>query len=377
MKNLFSLVLIISFVALLIELMKIRSVKFWKEDLQLTRPYTIAYKTVSAVDNVFVLLEAENGLYGIGAGSPAAFVTGESMEDSLAALGAHLEDLAGGKDLRQFRSILRESVARMPDCPAARAALDIALHDLFARYLGIPLVDFFGRVHTAIPTSITIGINDLETTLAQADEYVDNGFKVIKLKTGNAVEKDIEIFRKLRERVGAEVKIRVDANQGYSQSDLVHFLKGTREEQVEFVEQPLPKGAYAELRELPWEVRALCAADEDLQIPRDAVTLAADPLAYGIYNIKLMKCGGVDAGKKIADVAHDRGIDLMWGCMDESIVSITAALHIALASSATRYLDLDGSLDLARDLVSGGFVLQDGCLLPVDKPGLGVDYPMI
>lgn len=356
--------------------MKIHSAKFWKEDLQLTRPYTIAYKTVSAVDNVFVLLEAENGLFGIGAGSPAPFVTGEAMEDSLEALGQHLEGLTLGKDLRQYQAILRESIAKMPACPAARAALDIALHDLFAKYLGIPLVDFFGRVHSGIPTSVTIGINDLESTLAQADEYVENGFKVIKLKTGDTVEKDIEIFRKLRERVGAAIKIRVDANQGYQQADLLRFLEGTREDQVEFVEQPLPKGDYAQLRELPWDARALCAADEDLQIPRDALNLAAEPLAYGIYNIKLMKCGGVDAGKKIADIANDRQIELMWGCMDESIVSITAALHIALASPATRYLDLDGSLDLARDLVSGGFQLRDGCLWPLDKPGLGVEYPM-
>lgn len=353
--------------------MKIRSVKFWKEDLQLTRPYTIAYKTVSAVENVFVLLEAENGQYGIGAGSPAPFVTGEDMPDTLQALEAHLEAVVLGRDLRQYQSMLRQINALMPDCPAARAAVDIALHDLFTKFLGIPLIDYFGRVHEAIPTSVTIGINDLETTLEQGEEYREAGFRVIKLKTGHAVEKDIEIFRKLRERVGPEMKIRVDANQGYTRADLVRFIEATRGHGVEFAEQPLPKGQFAELRKLDWDIRARCAADEDLQIPKDAVLLAADPLAYGIYNIKLMKCGGVAAGRKIADIAFDRGIDLMWGCMDESIVSITAALHIALASPATRYLDLDGSLDLARDLVRGGFTLKDGCLLPVDRPGLGVE----
>lgn len=353
--------------------MKIRSVRFWKEDLQLTRPYTIAYKTVSAVENVFVLLEAENGLYGIGAGSPAPFVTNETMQDCLLALETHLEPLTLGKDLRQYQAILRDSRAVMPECPAARAALDIALHDLFAKFIDLPLVDYFGRVHDAIPTSVTIGINDLETTLAQAKEYVEAGFRVIKLKTGRTVEQDIEIFCKLRERVGEDIKIRVDANQGYRKTDLVRFLEATEAQDVEFVEQPLPKGKYAELQELPWDIRALCAADEDLQLPRDAVTLAAAPLAYGIYNIKLMKCGGVDAGKKIAEIAFDRQIDLMWGCMDESIVSIAAALHIALASPATRYLDLDGSLDLARDLVDGGFNIKDGCLYPLDKPGLGVE----
>lgn len=352
--------------------MKIRSVKYWKEDLQLTRPYTIAYKTVSAVENVFVLLEAEDGRYGIGAGSPASFVTGESVEDTMEALGQHLEALVYGKDVRHFHAILQQSKAALAGRPAAQAALDIALHDLFGKLLGVPIFNFYGRVHQSIPTSITIGINDLETTLAEAEEHMAAGFKVIKLKTGQTVEQDVAIFRKLREKVGPDIKIRVDANQGYGREDLSRFFEETKAFDPEFVEQPLPKGHFQKLRELPWEMRALCAADEDLQPPKDAVTLASDPLPYGIYNIKLMKCGGVDAGKQIADIAFDRKIELMWGCMDESIVSITAALHIALASPATRYLDLDGSFDLARDLVDGGFELVDGCLHPLDEPGLGV-----
>jgi len=85
-----------------------------------------------------------------------------------------------------------------------------------------------------------------------------------------------------------------------------------------------------------------------------------------------MKCGGIAPGLEIASMAQYAGIDLMWGCMDESIVSIAAALHAALASPATRYLDLDGSIDLARDLVKGGFVLENGWLCTTDRPGLGV-----
>ena len=101
--------------------------------------------------------------------------------------------------------------------------------------------------------------------------------------------------------------------------------------------------------------------------------MAAKPQPFGIYNIKLMKCGGIFPAKGIADIALLAGIDLMWGCMDESIVSISAALHAALASPATKYLDLDGSFDLAKDLVEGGFVLKDGFLSTNDRPGLGCE----
>jgi L-alanine-DL-glutamate epimerase-like enolase superfamily enzyme len=102
------------------------------------------------------------------------------------------------------------------------------------------------------------------------------------------------------------------------------------------------------------------------------MALAQPPRAAGIFNIKLMKCGGIAAARRIATVAELSGIALMWGCMDESAISIAAALHAALASPATRYLDLDGSLDLARDVVDGGFVIENGVMRTAGGPGLGV-----
>jgi L-alanine-DL-glutamate epimerase-like enolase superfamily enzyme len=100
--------------------------------------------------------------------------------------------------------------------------------------------------------------------------------------------------------------------------------------------------------------------------------LASPPPPAGIFNIKLMKCGGIAPARTIAAIAEAAGLRLMWGCMDESCVGIAAALHTALASPATRYLDLDGSFDLARDIAEGGFVVDRGGLRPTDAPGLGV-----
>jgi L-alanine-DL-glutamate epimerase-like enolase superfamily enzyme len=101
--------------------------------------------------------------------------------------------------------------------------------------------------------------------------------------------------------------------------------------------------------------------------------LVMPPYASRIFNIKLMKCGGVSQGLKIADIAQHEGIELFWGCNDESIVSITAALHAAYASPNTKYIDLDGSLDLGQDVVTGGFILKDGYMYCSEKPGLGVE----
>ena len=134
----------------------------------------------------------------------------------------------------------------------------------------------------------------------------------------------------------------------------------------------MPADRVDALRALPQPVRRRIAADETLLNEGDALDLVAPPLACGIFNIKLMKCGGIDSALRIADIAEFAGVELMWGCMDESSVSISAALHAALSSPATRYLDLDGSLDLSRDVVSGGFALEDGVMRTLDAPGLGL-----
>jgi len=341
------------------------------EHLELTRPYTIAYKTVESVENVFVQIETANGITGIGAGSPAPYVTGEDNATCIAA-SEKVEELLLGKDLREIKALGRELEEKLPATPAAQAAADIALYDALAKFYDIPLVDMLGRAHHRIPTSITIGIKSIEESIEEAHEYLGRGFKILKLKIGKDLDEDVEMMHRLREAVADQMEIRVDANQGYSAAQLEEFAKRTSALRVELIEQPVKKEDPLEMLNASEAVRLVCAADESMQRPTDALKLAANPQPFGIYNIKLMKCGGVGPGRQIADIANLAGIDLMWGCMDESIVSITAALHAALASPATRYLDLDGSLDLARDLVKGGFVLEDGYLSTRDLPGLGV-----
>jgi L-alanine-DL-glutamate epimerase-like enolase superfamily enzyme len=353
--------------------MKITAVRWWEESLPLTRPYTIAYQTISAVENHFVTIETRDGTMGIGVGSPAEEVTGESESACGQALDTVLEPLLLGKDIRHLNAILRELDRAIPKAPGARAAIDIALHDLAAKHLGLPLVDLLGRCHTTLPTSITLGIRTLEETLEEAREYRARGFNYLKVKIGKSLDEDVERLVRLREEMGPHVKIRVDANLGYTYNQLVSFAIKTRNIDLELIEQPLKAHDLDGMRSLSDRTRNLIAADESLVTVSDALALAEPSPPFGIYNIKLMKCGGIAPALKIAEIARLSAIDLMWGCMDESIVGISAALHAALASPATRYLDLDGSLDLSRDLVQGGFILENGMLRLTDKPGLGVE----
>lgn len=353
--------------------MKIKAVRSWKADLVNTKPYTIAFKTVTEVLNAFVEITLESGTTGIGAGCPSEYVTGEYLESTVEQLQEKNLQYLVGRDITEINQLIFETTQKFPKNPAARAAIDIALHDAFTKHLNVPLVKYLGQKIKSLPTSNTIGIKNVEETLKEADEYGQRGFKVLKVKLGKDLTEDIERIVKLREKFGKKFVIRIDANQGYTSAQTIEFYNKTRHLDVELVEQPLPAKDIAGLKQLPDEIRKVIAADESLLSPKDALELVKPPRAAGIFNIKLMKCGGISQGLKIADIGYQEGIDLFWGCNDESIVSITAALHAAFACANTKYIDLDGSLDLGKDVVKGGFILKDGVMSCSDKPGLGVE----
>lgn len=354
-------------------MVKIKDIQVWSADLGNTKPYTIAFKTIDEVRNAFVEITLDNGMKGIGSGNPSEFVVGEDIDQCLEALQERNLEFLIGRDIREFNQLTYEVWQKFPQNPSACAALDIALHDLFTKYLDVPLVKFLGQKIKKLPTSNTIGIKSVDETLREAEDYIKRGFRVIKVKLGKDLEEDVERLMKLRERIGPNVVIRVDVNQGYNVHQTIELYGRVYDLNIELFEQPLPAHDIQEMKSLPKEVRNVIAADESLITPADAIELVKPPRAAGIYNIKLMKCGGISQALKIADIALHENIDLFWGCNDESIVSITAALHAAYACPNTKYIDLDGSFDLARDIVKGGFILKDGYMYCSEKPGLGVE----
>jgi L-alanine-DL-glutamate epimerase-like enolase superfamily enzyme len=353
--------------------MKIKNITVWSADLGNQRPYTIAFKTVDEVRNAFVEITLQNSITGIGSGNPSEYVVGENLTQCLTALEEKNIEFLIGRDIRELHQLTFEVWQKFPKNPSARAALDIALYDAFTKYLDIPLVRYFGQKIMSMPTSNTIGIKNVEETLKEADEFVGMGFSVLKVKLGKDPVEDIERMVKLREKYGNRIVLRIDANQGYTVQQTIDFYHKTKHLNIELIEQPLPAKAIAEMKGLPEDIRQVIAADESLITPKDALELVKPPRASGIFNIKLMKCGGPSQGLKIADIALQAGVDLFWGCNDESAISITAALHTAFACSNTKYIDLDGSLDLANDIVRGGFVLKNGVMYCSNKPGLGVE----
>jgi len=351
--------------------LKIKSVSAELVQLGLTKPYTISYKTIDSVDHVFVQVQAENGMTGYGSSNVSRSVVGQDNQDTIRELSEENLSCLIGQDLLGFHGVI-DNVFSSFRTVGARAALDIALHDLFTKYLQIPLIDLYGRKHQSLPTSVTIGIMDEDETLREARDFMDVGFKVLKVKLGSSFGEDVARLQKLCSDLPSSMKIRIDANCGWSVEETLAFESVAIDLDIELVEQPMAVANDSHMRSFPQNLKNIIAADESLVGPKEALQLAQDPAACGIYNIKLMKCAGITPARQIAQIAQLSNIDLMWGCNDESVISIAAALHLALACPNTKYLDLDGSFDLASDLMKGGFILQDGLLSVGDGYGLGV-----
>lgn len=354
--------------------MTIATVESWVEAIPLARPYLIAFRLVESIETVVVRLRDDKGNVGLGAASPEAHVTGESNAACQQALAADSLAWLRGADVRERARLERHLQQLTPTAPAARAAVDMALWDLLGHTLERPLVSLLGRAHDALPTSVTIGIKGTAEALAEADEHLGRGFRCLKIKVGRDPESDFDRLRTLRAHVGPEIRLRVDANQGYDLRSTVRLLALADTLDLELVEQPVPVRATDELRRLPQRDRDRVYLDESVLGPANALTWTNPPRPCGGFNVKLMKCGGPTAALRMATIAEAAQLGLMWGCMDESRIGIAAALHTALACPATRFLDLDGSFDLARDVAEGGFAIAEGGVLrPLsDRAGLGV-----
>jgi L-alanine-DL-glutamate epimerase-like enolase superfamily enzyme len=350
--------------------MRITRIEVWPWEMRLREPYTIAYETVEKTTNIFVRMETNTGLTAYGCAAPDEPVTGETPSDVLTALNDVAVPLLKGSDpLRRLRLLLKLK-QKMPDKPSARAAVDMALHDLLGKAAGQPLWKVLGGYRDRIITSVTLGIMGVAETVARARECTQKGFRAIKIKTGKNLEEDIERVLRVREAIGRGVALRCDANQGYTASEAIEFVRRTRSAKIEILEQPTPRDQPDMMGRVVAATPIAVMADESLMSLRDAFSLARRELA-DMVNVKLMKVGGIDEALQINAVALSARLEVMVGCMDESALAIAAGLHYALARPNVAYADLDGHLDLEGDLFEGSTVLKKGFLYPKDAPGLG------
>ncbi|MEZ5081930.1 MAG: dipeptide epimerase [Bacteroidales bacterium] len=352
--------------------MKITGIEFWEVRMKLAVPYTIAYETFDSAVNVFLRLKTNSGITGFGCGAPAPEVTGETEKDVLEKTNRVVEPFLKNTDPLRLSFLIEKLKPELKGYPATQAMVDAALWDIMAKKADIPLYKLLGGFRDRMKTSITIGIMPVSETVVNANDFIRQGFKVLKIKGGIDVNEDIERVVKTRETVGTSIEIRFDANQGYSLEDTILFVNETKKVKVELLEQPTPYDELEKMAQVTSKVSIPIMADESLQNLRDVFNIARRNQA-DMINIKIMKVGGIYEAIHINSVARSAGIEAMVGCMDESALGISAGLAFALSRPNVHYADLDGHLDLIGDPAQGAVILKDGILYPSAKPGLGIE----
>ena len=352
-----------------IDATRIVEVEIARHDFPLRHPSVVAYGGVETAPNIIVRMRLENGLVGWGCAAPDEHVTGESPEMVEETLRAVFRPPLLGRDARRIESIWEELRQLAPRQPAALAAVDIALYDLFGQLLGLPLTDLFGAARRGLPTTMTLSIEPLEKNLSRTTEFLAAGFRALKIKCGVDLDEDIARIRAIRQLAGPEVTLTLDANQGYDVAQTLRLLDAVADCRCAFIEQPVPADDHAALARLCASSPLPVMADESIL---DAADVATTPAP--LVNLKLMKTGGITGALKCNAVAAARGIGVMFGCMDESRVSMAAAAHLALGLHNVVYADLDGHIDLLEDVAAGGINLEDGLVRVGEAPGLGLAH---
>lgn len=353
--------------------MRIKDIQIGHISVPLVRPFKTALRTVHSVEDVIVKVIIDTGNIGYGEAPPTGVITGDTKGSIIAAIEDHIKKSIIGMDIENFEEIMIKLDKCVVKNTSAKAAVDIALYDLYGQLYKAPLYKLLGGYRKEIITDITISVNDPEQMALDSIDAIKHGYKTLKIKVGVDSDMDIKRMKAIRKAVGYDIDLRIDANQGWKPKEAIYTLRKMEDAglNIEFVEQPVEAHDIDGLKFVTDNVSVPVMADESVFSPADAVKIM-QLRAADLINIKLMKTGGLHNALKICSMAEVYGMECMIGCMLEAKVSVTAAVHLAAAKSIITKIDLDGPVLCSEDPVDGGAIFEDYKIRLIDKPGLGI-----
>lgn len=340
----------------------------------LVRPFVTAQRSASTHVAVIVEVRDGDGRSGWGEAPCSWRVTGESPESVAAAVSGPLAETVRGADVADQAAVCDEVALALVRNSAAKMAVDCAVHDLAAQTAGVPLAVYLGggSMLQPVATDMTLSAGEPAEVAALARAHRDDGFRTLKVKCGRGGD-DRTLLRAIRETVGDDVTLRVDANQGFSRDEAIHTIRAWEDDGigVAFVEQPVAARALDDLAAVRAAVDTPIMADESVWDRWDLTEVIRRGAADAV-NIKLAKSGGLSEAMRMARQAEQAGVGVMLGSMMESTVGIAAAASLALALGLADPQDLDGGLWLSASPVFGGARYEGSSIRLPNVPGLGV-----
>ena len=351
--------------------MKITDIKVQTVEVPLREPFRISLGIITHAKSAIVTVETDEGLIGYGEGSPGVLITGENLDGTVASIELMKKELIGmdPTDLEAVCCVMNRSQAH---APCGKTAIEMACYDLLGQKTGLPVYKLLGGLSNTMETDITVSIDQPEKMAAKAKMWVEKGFNTIKTKVGTGMEEDLARVRAIREAVGPNIKIRVDANQGWAAKEAVQIIERLNEYNLELVEQPVPYHDIEGLEYVTKHTNVLIMSDESCFTAVDALRLV-ERRAIDVLNIKLMKCGGIREAIKINAICEAAGIQCMLGCMaEETNVGVTAVASLGAAMKNITRADLDCMFGLSSLPFQGGVQIEhyNQLVLP-EKPGFG------
>lgn len=337
-------------------------------------PFVTALRRTTSVDALLVEIVDADGAVGVGEAPQVWAVTGDSLAGARACIEGPLTAVLLGRDPRDLLELTAQMRAAVVGNMSAKAAVDVALHDLVARRLGVTLPVLLGGSRLRVRTDVTVPAGDEQSLVAHAGQRRAEGFTVLKLKVGTDAHADVRRVLAVRREVGAQVALRLDANQGWTAREAVRVVTALEDAgaDLELVEQPVPAHDVAGLAWVTDRVNTPVMADETVFSIRDLVTVI-ERRAADMVNVKLAKAGGLAPARTLLDLAAAHDMGTMVGSMLETAVGVGAAASLAAACGTTQVNDLDAAWWAAKPPVRGGLSYDGDTVVLPDSPGLGVE----
>ncbi len=350
----------------------ITAVELYKLKVPLKEPFVISLGAINSVQNVVVIIRTHDGCAGYGECSPYMAINGESM-DTCFIVGQYFAKILKGTNALDLLNATQAMDSLIYANSSIKSAFDMALHDIAAQHAGLPLYQFLGsEKNKELTTDMTVGLGTPEKMRADAIRFVEAGFPAIKVKLGEGKEIDVARIRTIRDGIGMDMPLRIDANQGWpTAAAAIAVLNALEPYNIQHCEEPIPRHKFMELHTVSAATAIPIMADESCGDHHDAERLIRLN-ACSMFNIKLGKSGGFFKAVQIVERAAAADIHMQIGGFMESRLGMTAGAHLALTNNHIVHCDFDTPLMFTDDPVLGGIVYKDGGVIDVpDVPGLG------
>ena len=354
--------------------MKITDIRFGMLRVPLKTPFKTALRTVDTIEDIVITMHTDTGHIGYGEAPATAVITGDTHGSIIEAIHKVIAPRIIGQEIANLNRITRLIQSALEKNSSAKAAVEIAVYDLFAQLYGAPLYKILGGGDPVITTDITISVDYIDKMVADSLAAVERGFESLKVKVGKDIELDVERVKAIYAAVEDKALIRVDANQAWTAKQAVFAIQTLEDAGVrmELVEQPVKAQDLEGMKYVTERVQTPIMADESVFGPTEVVELIR-MRAADIINIKLMKTAGLSNAIRIADICAMYQVECMIGCMLETSISVAAAVHLAVAkANVITKVDLDGPSLCAFNPVDGGVIFRESEISITDAPGLGI-----